>query len=91
MSEVLRVTVCRVLRGDENIVAKPVFLDGFTPGIGEGRKIPHDGFIIRSNFGGPPLYVRDSDLQSAIEKRNKIGHAVPVAALAWEKEEAKNG
>jgi hypothetical protein len=76
-SEELKITVSRVLHGDD--VVKPITVNGFC-----SKKVPSDGYII--SFVGPgalPLYVRDEDIEGARQRREEAGRVVKVTAKSW--------
>lgn len=75
--ERVRVNVRRVLKGDEDVHS--VSTDGVCRGV-----IPADGFVVYlANGYGIPMYVRDTDFESAFEKRIDKERSVPVEAQSW--------
>jgi len=80
MATKLEVKVKRVREGDEGI--RPVVIGGYTGGI-----FPTDGYVIFTNEpGSTPLFVRDSDLETAKKVFEKKKKSVSIIARSWEEQ-----
>ncbi|TRO55178.1 hypothetical protein E2P64_07540 [Candidatus Bathyarchaeota archaeon] len=79
----MKIGIKRILHGEETVKAleSSTFVSG---------KVPTDGFMITVNpmFQGS-IFIRDSDLQKAIDMRKEKGKLVDVDAESWGENNAR--
>jgi hypothetical protein len=78
--------VIKVMRvGAGQTESHPVVLGGIVSDV-----TPADGYIITTNGPGQiPLYVRDSDIQRALEAYLSKGRSISIKAESWDDAEGE--
>ena len=77
MMDTLKIVIKRILHGEESV--KAVGSSAFVT-----DKVPADGFMIQVNEAiQGSIFIRDTDLEKAVELRREKGKLVGIDAQSW--------